>query len=156
MHRVAEAGEAEADAALVVGFLALPFERPGGDVEDVVEHARGYLDHFAESGKVELGALAEGVLDEGRQVDRPQAAAAVRRQRLFGAGVGGLDHFAVVEVVVLVHAVEEEDARLGVVVGRFHHLVPEVAGAHAAIDPDAVFALESAGAFHVAVRLGAV
>jgi hypothetical protein len=88
------------------------------------------LDHFAESREVELGAFGEGVLDEQRQVDRPQAAAAVGRQRLFGAGVGGLDDFAVVEVVVLVHAVEEEDARLGVVVGGFHHLVPEVARAH--------------------------
>jgi hypothetical protein len=100
--------------------------------------------------------VGEGVLDEQRQVDRAQAAAAVGRQRLFGAGVGGLDHFAVVEVVVLVHAVEEEDSRLGVVVGGLHHLVPQVARAHLAVDPDAVFTLEGAGALHVGVGFGAV
>ena len=32
---VAETGEAEADAALVAGFFALPFERPGGDVAQI-------------------------------------------------------------------------------------------------------------------------
>jgi len=155
-QRVAETGEAKADAPLVGGLLALPVERPGGDVENVVEHARGHLDDFAESGEVELGAGAEGVLDEQGQVDRPQAAAAVGRQRLFGARVGGLDDFAVVEVVVLVHAVEEEDSGFGVVVGGFHHLIPEVARAHAAVDPDAVVALEGARPFHVGVGFGAV
>ncbi|TMQ76701.1 hypothetical protein ACCUM_3988 [Candidatus Accumulibacter phosphatis] len=75
---------------------------------------------------------------------------------MFSAGVGGLDDFAVVEVVVLVHAVEEEDSRFGVVVGGFHHLVPEVAGAHAAVHPDAVFALEGTVALHVQAGLGAV
>jgi hypothetical protein len=129
---------------------------PGGDVEDVVEHARGQPDHLGEGVEIELGERAEGVADEQGEVDRSQAAAAVWRQRLFGAGVGGFDDFAVVEVVVLVHAVEKEDPRLGVVVGRFHHLVPEVVGAHAAVDPDPVFALEGAGAPHVDVRLGTV
>jgi hypothetical protein len=43
-----------------------------------------------------------------------------------------------------------------VVVGGFHHLVPEVARLHAAVNPDAVFALEGAGALHVAVGFGAV
>ncbi|KFB72702.1 MAG: hypothetical protein AW09_002107 [Candidatus Accumulibacter phosphatis] len=72
------------------------------------------------------------------------------------AGVGGLDDFAVVEVVVLVHAVEEKDPRFGVVVGGFHHLVPKVAGAHAAVHPDTVFALEGTTALHVRVGLGTV
>jgi hypothetical protein len=39
-------------------------ERPGGDVEDVVEHAGGQLDHFAESRKVELGVDRERRFDE--------------------------------------------------------------------------------------------
>ena len=155
-QRVAQAGEAEADAALVGGFLALAVERPGGHVEHVVEHARRHLDHFAEGGEIELGLVGEGVADEQGQVDRTEAAAAVRRQRLFGARVGGFDQLAVVEVVVLVHAVEEEDPRLGMIVGGLHHLIPQVARAHLAVDPQAVVALVGAGLLHVGVRLGAV
>ena len=69
------------------------------------------------------------------EIDRSEAAAAVGRQRLLGAGVGRLDRLAVIEVVVLVHAIEEHHARLGVVVGRAHDLVPELARAHGAVDP---------------------
>jgi hypothetical protein len=54
---------------------------------------------------------------EVRQVDAAQAAAAVGRQRLLAAGIGRLDGLAVAQVVVLVDAVEEQHARLGVVVG---------------------------------------
>jgi len=96
------------------------------------------------------------VLDEQRQVDRTQAAAAVGRQWLFGAGIGGFDQLAVVEVVVLVHAVEEEDARLRVIVGGLHDLIPQVARAHLAVDPQAVVALVGAAGLHVVVRFGAV
>ena len=157
-HRqgVAEAGEAEADAALVGGFLGLALERPVGRIEDVVEHPGGHTDDFGEGVEIEAGGVGEGVADEQRQVDRAEAAAAVGRQRLFRAGVGGLDHFAVIEVVVLVHPVEEQDARFGVVVGGLHHLIPQVTGAHLAVDPGAVVALVGAGRLHVGVGLGAV
>jgi hypothetical protein len=144
-QRIAEAGEAEADPALVLRFLELLFERPVCGVEHVVEHAHRGVDHLAEGGEVEAGLLAERVLDEQRQVDRAQAAAAVGRQRLFGAGIGGLDGFAVVKVVVLVHAVEEQDARLGVIVGGAHDLLPQIACADLAIHPHAVVTLVGAG-----------
>ena len=42
------------------------------------------------------------------------------------------------------------------VVGGLHHLVPQVAGAHAAIDPDAVLTLEGARPLNVGVGFGAV
>jgi hypothetical protein len=96
------------------------------------------------------------VLDEAGQVDRAQAAAAVGRQRLLGAGVGGLDGLAVVQVVVAVDAVEEQDARLGVVVGRAHDLVPQLARAHLAVHPHAVVALVGAGRLDVGGGLGLV
>ena len=155
-QRIAEAGVAEADAALVGGFLRLALERPMGGVEDVVEHAGRHADDFGKAVEIEAGLVGEGILDEQRQVDRPQAAAAIRRQRLLGAGIGGLDHFAVIEVVVLVHAVEEEDAGLGMVVGGFHHLVPQVAGAQLAVDPHAVVALVGARLLHVGIGFGAM
>ncbi len=155
-QRVAQAGEAEADAALGGGFGLLLGQRPVGDVEHVVEHAHRHVDDLAEGGVVEIGGFLEGVIDETGQVDRAEAAAAVGRQRLLGAGVGRLDGLAVVEVVVLVHAVEEQDARLGVVVGRAHDLVPQLARGHLAIDPQAVVALVGAGLLDVGAGLGAM
>jgi hypothetical protein len=131
-------------------------ERPVRGVEHVVEHAdRGSM-VLPKADEVEAGLVAEGVLDEQGQVDRAQAAAAVGRQGLLGAGVGGLDGLAVVKVVVLVHAVEEQDARLGVVVGGAHDLLPQVTGAHLAVDPLAVVALVGAGRLDVAGGLGLV
>ncbi len=155
-QRVAEAGIAEADAALVGGFLLLALERPVGGVEHVVEHAGGDADDFAESVEIEFRLLGERVLDVQGQVDRAQAAAAVGRQRLFGAGIGRLDHLAVIEVVVLVHAVEEQDARLGVIVGGFHDLVPQVAGGQLAVHPMAILALVGAAGAHLGIGFGAV
>src|SRR5207248_2735334 len=75
--------------------------------------------------------------------DRAEAAAAVRRQRLLRARVGGLDRLAVVEVVVAVDAVEEENPRLGVVVRRAHDLVPQLARSYFSIDPKSIGALVS-------------
>jgi hypothetical protein len=70
-----------------------------GHVEHVVQHADATA-HLAEAVEVEAAFSLNGFLDEQGQVDRAQAAAAVGRQRLFGARVGGLDGFAVVQVVV--------------------------------------------------------
>jgi hypothetical protein len=44
-ERVAQAGEAEADAALGHGFVVLLRQRPVGHVEHVVEHADRDLAH---------------------------------------------------------------------------------------------------------------
>ena len=127
-----------------------------GGFQHVVEHAGGDADDFGKAVEIEISLFGERVLDEAGQVDRTQAAAAVGRQRLFGAGVGRLDHFAVIEVVVLVHAVEEQNARFGVVVGGFHHLIPQIAGAHLAVNPYAVFALIGARFEHVGIGIGPV
>jgi hypothetical protein len=54
-QRVAEAGEAESDAALRGGFGLLLGQRPARDVEHVVEHAHGDVDHAAEAVEVERG-----------------------------------------------------------------------------------------------------
>ena len=105
-------------------------ERPGGDVEHVVEHAHRDLRRPRRTRRSRTRASgSNGVAHEAREIDRAEAAAAVRRQRLLGAGIGRLDRLAVVEVVVAVDAVEEQDARLGVVVRRAHDLVPQLARA---------------------------
>src|SRR6185312_3910172 len=98
-ERVAQAGEAQADAALRHRLAALLLERPRGDVEDVVEHADRHLDVLAEALEVEARLVLERIADEAREIDAAEAAAAVGRQRLLGARVGGLDGLAVGEVV---------------------------------------------------------
>ena len=143
-QRVAQPGEAEPHPPLGHRLGVLLLQRPGGDVEYVVQHAGRDLHHLGEALVVERGLVAEGLAHEAGQVDRAQAAAAVGRQRLLGAGVGGLDRLAVVEVVVAVDAVEEQDARLGVVVGRAHDLLPQLARRDLAVDPQAVVALVAA------------
>lgn len=79
---VAQAGEAEADAALVGGFFLLALEGPVGGVQHVVQHAGGDLDDFAEGLEIKLGLFGEGVVREQGQVDGAQAAAAIGRQGL--------------------------------------------------------------------------
>ena len=131
-------------------------QRPRRHVEHVVQHAHGGVDHLAEALEVEGAVVLERVLHEARDVDGAEAAAAVGRKRLFGARVRGLDRLAVIEVVVAVDAVEEEDARLGVVVRRAHDLVPQVLRAHLAVHPQAVAALVAAAFLHFLRGLGAV
>jgi hypothetical protein len=90
---------------------------------------------------------------KAREVDGAEATAAIRGQGLFAARVGGVDGFAVREVVVGVDAVEEQHPRLGVVVGGPHDLVPQLACGERAVDPRAVVAL--ARAFGHLLRAGA-
>ena len=87
-ERIAQAGEAQADAALGHRLLVLLLQRPGRHVEHVVEHAHRRIDHFSERIEIERSALVERIAHEAREVDRSQAAAAVGGQRLLGAGVG--------------------------------------------------------------------
>ena len=149
-ERVAQPCEAEADAPLRHRFLVLLLERPRGDFQHIVQHADRGRDDLAEALEIESGSFGKFVLDESGQVDRPQATAPVRRQRLFRARVGRLDALAVAQVVVDVDAVEEQDPRLGVVVRRAHDLVPELARAYRLVDPQAVLALAG---FLVRLRL---
>ncbi len=125
------------------------------------------------------GAQAQQGLHAGREeafgLGRPRLAVDERREapadqvaHLPGSvsrghpGVGGharirrRDRLAVREVVVAVDRVDEQHARLGVVVGRAHDRVPQVARLQAPVDPQAVAAAERARRLQVGCRLGAV
>ncbi len=97
---------------------------------------------------------SEGLADQLRHLPRPM--------RGEDPGVGGharigrSDRLAIREVVVAVDRIEEQDAGLGVVVGRAHDLVPERARRQLAIDPLAVVALVGALVFGSRAGLGAV
>ena len=131
-ERVGEAGDAKADAALGLRLGRLGGEGEARDVDDIVHHAHRGGDEVVERVEVERGGGAEGVVDEAGEVDRAEQAGAVGRQGLFAAGVGGGDGFGVVQVVCRVDAVDEDHAGFGIVVGRAHDPVPEVAGGQAA------------------------
>ena len=101
---------------------------PGRDVEHVVEHAHRDRDHAREALEVEACRAVNGRARSSRQVDGTEVAAAVGRQRLLAAGVRRLDRLAIREVVVAVDAVEEQHARLGMVVGAERMIcVPQLA-----------------------------
>ena len=157
-QRVAHAGKAHADTALGGRFGTLLLERPERQVEHVVE--RAHLQRHRGFKRLEIefrrAVNAERVAHKARQDDRAQIAAAIRRQRLLAAGVGGLDLFCVVQVVVGVDLVEEQNARLGEVVGRLHDRVPQLASAHGAVDPLAVRALACAFLLQIHARRGFV
>ncbi len=99
-QRVAQPGEAEPDAPLRVRLGELGRQRPHGDVQHVVQHARRGLRDGGEGVVVEARVRLERIAHEVGQVDGAEAAAAVGRQRLFAAirhheavGVEGVDLF---------------------------------------------------------------
>ena len=73
---------------------------------------------------------------------------------MFRARIGRLDHFAIGQVVVAVHQVDEQYARFGVVVGAGDDLFPQIGSAHFAIYPFAVVASYCARSFDSDRRFG--
>ena len=140
-QRIAKSGEAESDAALVRCLVRLFLQRPQRCIEHVVERARRDFGNVAEFVEVERRLLAERIVDELRQIDRAEAAAAVRRQGLLAAGIRRGDRFDIRQIVVLVDAVDKDHARFGMVVGRPHDLIEQLASTGLAVHPRAIRAL---------------
>ena len=148
----------ELSISAAIGFIALLGQRPEGGIQHVVQHAHFRRHHFFKGGEVELGRAvdAEGVLDEARQDDGAQIAAAVGRQGLLATGIGGIDGFAIRQVVVGIDVVDEQDAGFGEVVGRLHDAVPHGAGLDGLVDPLAVGTLVGALGDQAGTGLGAM
>ena len=69
----------------------------------------------------------ERVDDEAGEIDRAEEARPIGRQRLLAAWIRGIDRLAIPEIVPPVDAVDEDNAGLGVGIGRAHDLVPQLA-----------------------------
>ncbi len=121
-------------AALAVDFLALLLERQAVHLDHVVEHAREDADHLPVLVPVEARLLGERITHETGEIDRTEQARAVRRQRLFAAGIGRADVLAPPVVVHLVDAVDQHEAGLREVVRRGHDDVPEALGRQGLVD----------------------
>ena len=85
------------------------------------------MDYFGKLFPVKFGLCGKRIDDKARQYGRAQIAAAVGRQRLFAAGVGGFNDFAVRQVVVAIDFVDEQHAGFRMVVSAGHDLVPQMA-----------------------------
>ena len=84
-QRIAQPGIAQADTAFGSRLGLLLRQRPDSGVQHVVEHAHRHPGDLGKGFAVKTGAVRERIPDKARQVDRAQAAAAVRGQRLLGA-----------------------------------------------------------------------
>ena len=124
-QRVGQARDAQPDAALGLGFGILRIQRKARHVDGIVHHPHGAGDQPFQLRHVQRGSVFERVAHQLGQVDRPQQAGAIRRQGLFAAGIGGGDAFAIAQIVGVVDAVDEDHARLGVIIGRAHHALPQ-------------------------------
>ncbi len=153
-QRIPQASETEADAALAAGLFALFGQRPRGQIEHVVQHAHRDRHHPDQALDVEVGGGFERPLDQSREVDRAQAAGAVRRQRLLPAGIGCRDRLAAGEVVVGVDAVQEQQPGLAMPVGIADDAMPQGVCRQAGVAPEAVGSLPGPRGLLRVARLG--
>ena len=91
--------------------------------------------------EVERSLVSEWVLDIRRQVQAAQAAATIVWQGLFAARVGGLDAFAVCQVVLFIDPVNIKYAGLRRGIRAFHDQIPDFTGTYFPVYPQAVVAL---------------
>ena len=130
---VVPAHDAEADLARGLGGAVDLFDGVAVHVDDVVEEADALGDDLGEALPVEASVVAVGPHEAG-EVERAEVAGLVGEERLFAAGVGGLDRAEVGGWVVAVDAVDEDDAGVAVLPGVGDEHVEDVAGALAAGD----------------------
>ncbi len=132
VHQVRQAHDAQADAAVAAGgFLQLGHSRDVlVGVHHIIQEAGGVFRRFAQLLPIHLVVGGE-VLG---QVDRTQAAVLVGSQILLTAGVGGFQLVEMGDGIAAVGGIQEEHARLAVVVGLLDDLLEELAGAHALVD----------------------
>ena len=133
-QRIGQPGDAKADAALGRRLAGLRLKRKARGIDHVVHHPHGSADQLDQLILVQRGGLAKRVRHQPRQVDRPEQARAIGRQGLFAAGVGGRNRLAVIQVVGRVDPVDENHARFGVIIGRAHDGVPQIARLHGLVD----------------------
>ena len=124
-ERVGKPRHAEADAALGLCLMLLLGQREARHVHHIVHGAHGGAHQRIEFVLVERGVVAERVLHQCGEVDRAQQARPIGRQGLLAAGVRRLDRLGVIEIVLLVDAVDEDHARFGIGIGRGDDLVPQ-------------------------------
>ena len=124
----------------MLGFALLLGQRPDGGVEHVVQHAHLNGHSGGKALHVETGLAGERLPHKAGEYDRPQIAAAIRRQRLLAAGVGGRNLLGIPKVVVLIDIVQKQNARFGKVIGRAHDGIPQLARRQALVHPHTVFA----------------
>ena len=121
----AQTQEAHAVTTLAHDLTTLLFQRQAIHFHHIVEHTGKHTHDFLVFLPIESGFVGESVTHEQGQIDRAEQAGAVRRQRLFAAGIGGADVFTPPVVVHFVDAVDQDEAGLGEIIRGRHDAVPQ-------------------------------
>ena len=106
-------------------FATLLFKWQTVDLNNVIKHAREYIDRLVETFPVESGFVSKRVKNKTSQIDRTKQASAIRRKWLFATGVGCTNAFVEPVVVHLIDLVDQDETRLGKIIGGGHDQVPQ-------------------------------
>ncbi len=131
---IRQARDSQPDPAGAAGNLGLAGKGVAGDIDQVVQHAHGNARQRRDSVQIQACLIGEGIAHELRQVDGPEIAGAVGRQRHLAARVGRTDQLPVAKVVLPVDPVDEEHPRLGAIMSGTGDGIPQVARPDAAQD----------------------
>ena len=147
-QRIGQARDPKPEPALGDGFLALRIQRKARHINGVIQHPHGDAGQPFQLGHVQPRIVFKRIAHQLGQIDRPQQAGAIGRQRLLAARIGGADGLAIGKIVLAVDAVNEDHPRLGIVIGGAHDAVPQGPRLHGAIHLAAEFQGPVAVCFH--------
>ena len=123
---IRKARDAKADAALCKRLSTLLRKWITGDVDDVVHESNSCRRRLAKCCVIDAGVRVEWIYDKSCQVQRAEQAGAIGRKWLFTTRVCRSDGLAIREIVQRIYAVDEDDARLGELIGRPHDPIPQL------------------------------
>src|SRR5579885_1944548 len=133
--RIGEPGDAKPDAACVSRYLGLLRQREARDIDDIVEKSHGNAHGLCACLVIKARVWHEWIAHKAGEIDRAEIAGAIRRQGDLAAGIGRADSLAVPKIIQLIDAVDEQNARLGAIVGSRDNTLPKLAGRNGPHDP---------------------
>ncbi len=132
-HRQQQFGKAhdpQADLAIRQGRSLDLRQRVAVHDQDIIEKADGQPHHSGQARPIDRDGIAL-LFDEVCQVDRPEVAGFVGKQRHFAAGIGGLDEPECLEWMGAVDGIQEDESGIAGCPGGLDDAAKDVAGVQA-------------------------
>src|SRR6516225_8036655 len=107
-----------------MGILCLLRKRESRGVDHVIEKPHGNTRRLLDAFEINPRLGREWRLYKARQIKRSQVTSAIRWERNFSAWIGGGELFSIPTIVEVINAINEQDTRLGVVVGGMQNAFP--------------------------------